>query len=374
MTSSDVLADESGARDRQGEPAGLARGSATGSITESATGTDAGAGRAGRGGFRPLNVGYGRAFRPERLSVGLVVPLESYPTAPVPTMARHLERVQLADALGFAAIWLRDVPFDVPTFGDAGQTFDPFVYLGYLAARTERIALGVASVILPLRHPAHVAKAAASADVLSGGRLLLGVASGDRPEEYPALGIPFEERGARFRESVDYIRRVGERAPAFDSAYGRVGGGMDLLPKPAAGALPLLITGGSRQDPDWIARNGDGWMTYPRERVAQARVVDDYRARVRAAGRHDKPVMQPLYIDLAEDPSTPLIPIHLGFRLGVRALCDHLEALEEIGVNHVALNLRFNRADVETTLQRLADGLLPRFPSESTPNSEKEPA
>lgn len=50
MTSSDVLADESGARDRQGEPAGLARGSATGSITESATGTDAGAGRAGRGG------------------------------------------------------------------------------------------------------------------------------------------------------------------------------------------------------------------------------------------------------------------------------------------------------------------------------------
>ena len=62
-------------------------------------------------------------------------------------------------------------------------------------------------------HPAHVAKAAASADVLSGGRLILGVASGDRPEDYPALDIPFPERGARFRASFDYISRMWEDAP-----------------------------------------------------------------------------------------------------------------------------------------------------------------
>lgn len=55
---------------------------------------------------------------------------------------------------------------------------------------------GGASLILPLRHPAHVAKAAVSADVLSGGRLLLGIASGDRPEEYPALDVPFDAGGA----------------------------------------------------------------------------------------------------------------------------------------------------------------------------------
>ena len=81
----------------------------------------------------------------------------------------------------FPPFWLRDVPFNVPSFGDAGQVFDPFVYLGYLAAGTKDIALGVSSIILPLRHPAHVAKAAASADQLSDGRLILGVASGDRP-------------------------------------------------------------------------------------------------------------------------------------------------------------------------------------------------
>ena len=151
------------------------------------------------------------------------------------------------------------MPFNVPSFGDAGQLYDPFVYLGLLAGWTERIALGVASIVLPLRHPAHVAKAAASADVFSGGRLILGVASGDRPEEYRALNRTFADRGERFRASFDYIQRMSERAPTFENAYGGPGGGMDMLPKPTAGKLPLLITGGSQQSPDWLAENG-GWL------------------------------------------------------------------------------------------------------------------
>ena len=160
--------------------------------------------------FQSINRGYNNTFRVNRLSVGLVVPIENYATSEVPDMQRHLARVRLAESLGFAAVWLRDVPFNVPSFGDAGQTYDPFVYLGFLAGQTERIALGVASIILPLRHPAHVAKAAATADVLSGGRLILGVASGDRPDAYPAIGVPFEDRGKRFRESFEYIRRMSD--------------------------------------------------------------------------------------------------------------------------------------------------------------------
>lgn len=123
----------------------------------------------GRPGFAPLNRAYNAVFRPGRLSLGLVVPLESYATSPVPAMTHHIERAQLADELGFSALWLRDVPFNVPSFGDAGQIFDPFVYLGLLAGVTRDIALGVASIVLPLRHPAHVAKAATSVDQLSGG-------------------------------------------------------------------------------------------------------------------------------------------------------------------------------------------------------------
>lgn len=312
-------------------------------------------------GFQPINRGYNSVFQPNRLSLGLVAPIETYSRGPVPTLEHHLERVQLAEELGFAAVWLRDVPFNVPSFGDAGQTYDPFVYLGLLAGQTQQIALGVASIILPMRHPAHVAKAAATADVLSGGRLILGVASGDRPEEYPALNLPFDQRGAAFRESFDYIRQMGENSPTFENAFGSPNSGMDMLPKPTSGKLPLLITGGSQQAPEWITQNGDGWMTYPRDTVMQARVIRDWRARVEALDGADKPIMQPLYVDLTEDPDTRPQPIHLGFRLGVNALRAYLKSLEQIGMNHVALNLRFNQANIETTLKRLADDILPEF-------------
>lgn len=312
-------------------------------------------------GFPSINRGYDSVFRHDRLSLGLVVPIEPYRDGPVPTMERHVERVQLAEHLGFKAVWLRDVPFNVPAFGDAGQIHDPFVYLGLLAGQTRDIALGVASIILPLRHPAHVAKAAASADVLSGGRLILGVASGDRPSEYPALDLPFEQRSERFRASFEYIDRMREHAPSFDNLYGSPYGGMDMLPKPSAGRLPLLITGGSQQSPDWIAQNGDGWMVYPRNPSVQADIIERWRARVQHFERPDKPVMQPLYVDLHEDDDAPATPIHLGFRIGLRPLREYLRLLQSIGINHVALNLRFQRGDIEKTLERLADQLLPDF-------------
>ncbi|MEM8716381.1 MAG: LLM class flavin-dependent oxidoreductase, partial [Cyanobacteria bacterium P01_G01_bin.4] len=158
-----------------------------------------------------------------------------------------------------------------------------------------------------------------------------------------------------------YIRQVGNDRPSFENLYGSPGGGMDMLPKPTSGTLPLLITGGSQQDPEWIARNGDGWMMYPRHSDLQARIIHDWKARVEAAGRSALPVMQPLYIDVVDDPDSPPQPIHLGLKLGTRHLREHLKTLEAIGVNHVALNLRFNRTDVETTLKRLADEILPDF-------------
>ncbi len=316
-----------------------------------------------QGSFTALNKAYSSTFRFNKLSVGLVVPIEQYATGPVPTMQDHLARVQLAEELGFAAVWLRDVPFNVPSFGDAGQPYDPFVYLGYLAANTSRIALGVASIILPLRHPAHVAKAAASADVLSGGRLLLGVASGDRPAEYPAMDKPFATRGESFRSSFDYIRQVAADYPAIDNAFGALNGQMDMLPKPTAGTLPLLITGGSQQTQEWIANHGDGWMIYPRSAAIQRHTIGEYRYRVARAGRPPQPVMQPLYVDLVDDPAAAPQPIHLGFRLGTRALLDYLQALEAIGLNHIAINLRFNQNDIAHTMHQLAEDILPAFSS-----------
>jgi len=276
-------------------------------------------------------------------------------------MQDHIEMVQLAETLGFSAAWLRDVPFDVPSFGDVGQMFDPFVYLGALASATSTIALGTASIVLPLHHPAHVAKAAATADVLSDGRLLLGVASGDRPEEYPALDMSFPDRGERFRDSLAYIRKMAEDYPVHESDQGILSGNVDMLPKPTAGNLPILITGGSQQAPDWVAANGDGWITYPRDVASQRRVIDDYRGRVARTGGSDKPVMQSLYVDLLPEPEASPSSIHLGFRSGTGFLRNYLREIETLGVNHVSLNLRFNQTDITTTLKQIADELLPDF-------------
>ena len=102
------------------------------------------------------------------------------------------------DARGFAPPpGVRDIPLYDPRFGDAGQLFDPFTYLAYLAARTQRISLATGSAIFSLRHPIDLAKSAATIDQLSGGRLVMGIASGDRPIEFPAYGLQHDQRAER---------------------------------------------------------------------------------------------------------------------------------------------------------------------------------
>lgn len=206
-----------------------------------------------------------------------------------------------------------------------------------------------------------MAKAAATADFLSGGRLLLGVASGDRPEEYPALNMSYADRGERFRESYDYIRKMAEGYPQHTSAQGNLKGDIDMLPKPTSERLPMLITGGSQQAPDWLARHGDGWMIYPRDAASQGHVIADYRNRMAEAGETDKPVVQSLYVDLLPKVDAAPRPLHLGFQSGTNFLRQYLSEIENLGVNHVALNLRFNQTDIETTLKQLAQELLPDF-------------
>src|SRR5215813_806294 len=188
--------------------------------------------------------GWRRVFAPGRLTLGLIFPIESY-SGDQPRMQQQEELAARAEAAGFAALWVRDVPLRVPEFGDLGQVYDPWVYLGWIAAHTRRVALGTASIVLPLRHPLHTAKAAASVDRLSGGRLLLGIASGDRPQEYPAFAVPFERRQEDFREHLRVLRQaLAEEFPAIDSPFGQLRG-MDVVPKPVGREIPLLVTGAS---------------------------------------------------------------------------------------------------------------------------------
>ncbi|HEX6421782.1 MAG TPA: LLM class oxidoreductase [Acidimicrobiales bacterium] len=304
--------------------------------------------------------GMSRMFPPDgRLTVGVFFAIEAYAGA-VPTMADQVELARRAEALGFAALWFRDVPLYEPSFGDVGQIHDPWVYLGHIAAHTTEVALATGGIVLPLRHPLDVAKAAASVDVLSSGRMVLGIASGDRPVEYPAYGIDLATRAERYREAVRFLRRAHEDFPVVRSALGSLSGATDLLPKPVAGALPVLAVGRAGQPLPWLARHLDGLVTYPRSRAQQRRVIQQWRDAVdTSAPGSRKPFAQSLYIDLVTDAGAPPSPIHLGYRLGRRALIDHLRALREDGVAHVILNLKYGSRPAAGVIEEIGDHVLP---------------
>ena len=312
--------------------------------------------------------GFSRTFSIDRLTLGLFLPIETF-AGTVPSMEQQVERVRLAETMGFAAVWLRDIPLLDPNFGDVGQVYDPFVYLGYLAAQTSEIALGTGSIILPIRNPLHVAKQATSVDQLSGGRLLMGGASGDRPIEFPAFGIDLETRGELFREHLTVLRDAQRSSfkPLHWSQESLIDA--DLIPKAVTEEVPILVTGSSRQSLEWIAGNAHGWITYPRAPAMQKTLIDSWRGHVRdQAGETFKPFIQSLYLDLTERPDTPPNPIHLGLRMGRDHLIAYLELLQTMGVNHIPFNLRFGSRPVPVVLDELQRHVLPPFPPHTLAN------
>ncbi len=138
--------------------------------------------------------------------------------------------------------------------------YDPWVFLSYLAAHTQKIALGTGSIVTTLRHPLDLAKSAASVDRISGQRHLFGIATGDRPIELTAYNVDRENRSDLFQESFHVMKEVWSNAfPHIDSNRVHLNGA-DLLPKPALSDIPTFITGHSGQSLEWIAKNGDGWI------------------------------------------------------------------------------------------------------------------
>jgi luciferase-type oxidoreductase len=124
-----------------------------------------------------FNKAYELIIKPKHLTLGVIFAIEAY-EGPIPIMERQVELAQRAEELSFSALWFRDVPLYDPGFGDVGQIYDPWTYLGYIAAKTKNIPLGTAAIIFTLRDPIDLAKGTASLDQLSNGRLILGIAAG----------------------------------------------------------------------------------------------------------------------------------------------------------------------------------------------------
>ena len=314
------------------------------------------------------HLAFNRLFSPNKLTIGIFLPLSTY-TGDLNDFTNHLKLIQQLDEKKFGAIWVRDIPLFDPNFGDVGQVYDPFMYLSYLAGITKNIVLGTGSIVLPFWHPISLAKVSSSLDHLSGNRLILGVGSGDRAIEFPAFGVPFETRGDRFKQVLEEFRQISQTTfPKIDSTLTSMAG-TDLLPKPVSKQIPALITGASQQSLEWIAKNGDGWITYPGSTTAKSdtmRLADKVSAwRNFIPNNQFKPHMTNEWIELSEDPYFPRTPLRGGFVLktGRLGLIDLLNEWKDAGVNHAALGIQFSTRPLQDVIDELAEEVLPLFPT-----------
>ncbi len=280
------------------------------------------------------NAGYDRLFGTDELTFGVGFPLANNRESQ-PPISKELALASYTESLGYHGLWARDVPLYWPRFGDAGQTFDTWPWLSHVAAETDSIALGTSSIVLPLRHPLHVAKSAATVDQLSDGRLVMGVATGDRDPEFPAFDIEATERGRYFQEAVSLLRTVWKSEfPTVSGYWGELSGDLTVVPSPTAETIPLLPTGHSRQTVSWIGEHGDGWLFYHLPRSTLQTYLGDWR-------RHggEKPYVMVVRVDLASDPTAEPEPIHQGYHAGIEWFTEYFRELEELGVDHVIIGI-----------------------------------
>ncbi|TCO58073.1 TIGR03619 family F420-dependent LLM class oxidoreductase [Actinocrispum wychmicini] len=195
-----------------------------------------------------------------------------------------------AESLGYSSLWTfhrlltPEAPLMDPVYR---SVLDPLMALSYMAARTERIRLGVALVNLPFVSPTYLAKQAASLDVLSAGRLDLGLGAGWQQEEFAATGATMARRGARTTEYVSVLRTLwADDVSSFDGEFYTVPRSR-MNPKPVQRPGPPVLLGGVV--PAALARAGriaDGWMSRSATNLdAIADQIAVVRAAATAAGK-----------------------------------------------------------------------------------------
>jgi len=300
-------------------------------------------------------------FAEGRLSIGLTLPMLSSGNT-VAGFGEQIELAKLADELGFAALWVRDVPLNSNDYPDPVGHLDPWVLLGALASHTSNIALASGAIVLTLRHPLHIAKGAVSANTLSRGRFILGLGSGDRPHEYAAFGVDADARRELYRRNWDTVASaVGREARVVPDQSPPDAPEFFLLPKTPT-PVPMIAVGSGGQSVDWIARNSIGWMTYHREPEKQRARYSMWRTAVdRVAPGEFRAFGVAMGLDLVADKNETAEPRTLGYRTGRNDLVRILQKMRDSGTHHVTLNLQASKRTPRDMLEELAAEVLPEF-------------
>ena len=309
--------------------------------------------------------GYRRMFAPDALTLGIFLPLRFY-EGDMRVLAGQSRLVSDIAARLRRRLGSRH-PAVRPALRRRRPALRPLCLPGLPRRQDTAHFLVTGSAIFSLRHPIDLAKAAATIDQLSGGRLVMGIASGDRPIEFPAYGLQHDQRAERFAQAVADFRRLlqpGRRA--LTSPLGHITDA-ELLPARRR-PHPLLVTGASGQSPDWIAARRrlahlSRLVRRPRGPKALGQKIQAWRDRIPDGGF--RPHATNEWIDLVDDPTHPPTLLHGGFilQIGRHALIDLLSQWQTAGVNHVALGIQFSRRPAAEAIQELAEEVLPRFPS-----------
>jgi len=217
---------------------------------------------------------------------------------------RMTEVAVRAEELGFESVWVPEhlvlpptirsrYPYaadGVPPIRTDAPHLDPLIVLTHVAARTARIRLGTNIYLLPLRHPLATARVAVSLDVLSGGRLTLGVGAGWLEEEFVAAGVDFRTRGARTRECVRALRVLWTAPePEFHGRFFSFGP-VKFEPKPLQKPHPPIVFGGETEAAlRRAAALGDGWYGVGHDPASAGRQRARLQTLLAEAGRAGAP-------------------------------------------------------------------------------------
>jgi probable F420-dependent oxidoreductase len=222
-------------------------------------------------------------------------------------LLRHSEMASVAvraEELGFESVWVPEhlvlptklasrYPYTddgVAPFSLDAPILDPLLLLTHIAASTSRIRLGTNIFVLPLRHPIVSARLAMSLDVLSGGRLSLGIGVGWLEEEFRAVGVEFATRGTRTRECVVALKALWTQPePEFHGRFFDFGP-LKFEPKPVQKPHPPLLFGGETAAAlRRAAALGDGWYGVSHDPVSAHERIEELRALRARAGRAHEP-------------------------------------------------------------------------------------
>jgi probable F420-dependent oxidoreductase len=279
------------------------------------------------------------------MRIGVAIPQREIASDPVAlsAFAAGVEELGYAHVLVFDHVVgaARDTRPDWDGPYDLSDPFhEPFMLLAWIASRTTEIGLATGVLILPQRQTALVAKQAAELDLLSGGRLRLGVGVGWNRVEYQALGSPFGVRGARIEEQVRLLREYWtEEHVTFQGRWDQVEAA-GLNPRPVQRPIPIWMGGSANAVLERAARLADGWMPMIRPDLNGSRLVRSFRQLVHERGERREPIglearlslrlMPPSRWGSEVDAWSRLDATHMTVNtsgLGLRDVDEHLQLL-----------------------------------------------